>query len=1070
MATAIPEPEPDREPAAGATTRLLATGSESGGSLGPMPGAAGTTGRFRVVREHARGGLGKVSVAVDAELNRPVALKEIHDHHADHEHHRSRFVAEAEITGRLEHAAIVPVYGLGRHADGRPYYAMRFVHGESLKEAIARYHAGPGRPGADPGPAAIALRELIGRFVDVCNAVAYAHGRGVIHRDLKPANVMLGPYGETFLVDWGLAKATGQAAGDHPAAGSPHDGPIEPADPAQGIDATAPGSRVGTPAFMSPEQAAGDLDRVGPASDGYGLGAILYNLLSGRPPIAGKSIGEVVDRARRGAIAPIRSIAPAVPRPLAAVCHKAMATRPEDRYASALDLARDVGRWLADEPVTAWPEPWPLRARRWARRHRVLVAAGSAALAVALLSAVAALATRRAEGLGLVDQLATAELSRVAALVERLEGHATWTRPRLRASLAASRPGSPERLRLSLGLLPHDTGQAGPLLDTLLTADAPTLLVIRSALGRHAREASLAKLRASLDDATLADPARFRAACALAEWAPDDPRWAALGPEAARELLAENHLDPVGVGDWAEALAPVMPKLVPVFVAAYVDPSRPAGDRALSGRLLKQHADRTSDLVTLIGAADDPADFDAFLAPLRDHPDAADALLAASQGPRDAADEARADAIDRAQAQCLIALARLGRVDSLWPRLAHSPDPSVRSWLIDRLGPLGYSPEHLIARFRTEPDVSTRRALVLALGQYSDSQLPPASRRALAAELLPLYRDHPDPGLHSAIDWLLTGWGMGDHIVAIDDVLSGRPRGDRNWFVNIQGQTFAVVEGPVTFTMGTATGVRSGLNPELFEPAHRRAIPRSFAIATKEVTVSQFRPYIPAAILARPDVRWFDRAVCPTDDCPINMVNWYGAMSYCGWLSATDLAGFGGLVAPPADGFATPPQKMLDSAGDGVGSVVLASGHLGRDGYRLPTESEWEYACRAGSSTTRPFGRGLALLPRYAWYQANSQEVTHPAGRSKPNDLGLFDALGSLREWCEDDARPYPAGDEVAPDRGAVGPIRDRSACIRRGGSFLDGPALLRSAGRDSDRPFQRTVSGGLRPARTMVD
>src|SRR5207253_755151 len=151
------------------------------------------------------GGLGKVSVARDEELHREVALKEIKDHHADNPDSRARFLLEAEVTGGLEHPGIVPVYGLGSYADGRPFYAMRFIKGDSLKEAIERFHRAE-KSGSDPGERALELRKLLGRFLDVCNAIAYAHSRAVLHRDLKPGNIMLGQYGETLVVDWGLAK------------------------------------------------------------------------------------------------------------------------------------------------------------------------------------------------------------------------------------------------------------------------------------------------------------------------------------------------------------------------------------------------------------------------------------------------------------------------------------------------------------------------------------------------------------------------------------------------------------------------------------------------------------------------------------------------------------------------------------------------------------------------------------------------------------------------------------------------------------------------------------------------
>src|SRR5262249_6614284 len=152
--------------------------------------------RFRVLRQHAKGGLGAVYVALDEELHREVALKQILDQHADDPTSRTRFLLEAEITGGLEHPGIVPGYGLGTYDGGRPYYAMRFIRGDSLKEAIERFHADQA-PGTDPGRRTLELRKLLRRFTDVCNAIEYAHSRGVLHRDIKPGNVVVGKHGET---------------------------------------------------------------------------------------------------------------------------------------------------------------------------------------------------------------------------------------------------------------------------------------------------------------------------------------------------------------------------------------------------------------------------------------------------------------------------------------------------------------------------------------------------------------------------------------------------------------------------------------------------------------------------------------------------------------------------------------------------------------------------------------------------------------------------------------------------------------------------------------------------------
>jgi serine/threonine-protein kinase len=377
-------------------------------------------GRFRILRPHAQGGLGVVSVALDEELHREVALKEIQERYSRDEQPRLRFLLEAEITGGLEHPGIVPVYGPGHHPDGRPFYAMRFVRGESLKEAVARFHGEPGgvsagsiqkTRGANATPLAndgtpLALRRLLSRFLDVCNAIAYAHSRGVLHRDIKPGNILLGPYGETLVVDWGLAKIVGR---NEPAATDVSAEPTLRPPSASGTGETVPGTAMGTPAYMSPEQAEGRLDLLGPPSDVYSLGATLYVVLTGRAPIDGDDAAEVLRRAQRGDFARPRAVNLSIPRPLEAICIKAMALKQADRYETPSAVADDIEHWLADEPVSAYREAWPDRARRWSRRHRTLMTSAAAVLLLGLLGSAGFAAVVTAKNHELARQTQRAE-------------------------------------------------------------------------------------------------------------------------------------------------------------------------------------------------------------------------------------------------------------------------------------------------------------------------------------------------------------------------------------------------------------------------------------------------------------------------------------------------------------------------------------------------------------------------------------------------------------------------------------------------------------------------------------
>jgi formylglycine-generating enzyme required for sulfatase activity len=374
----------------------------------------------------------------------------------------------------------------------------------------------------------------------------------------------------------------------------------------------------------------------------------------------------------------------------------------------------------------------------------------------------------------------------------------------------------------------------------------------------------------------------------------------------------------------------------------------------------------------------------------------------------------------------------LGLEEEAWPLFQHQPDPTVRSYLVQRAGRLGVDPRLLVRRLEEEKDVSARRALIVALGEYRDKDLPAALRQALVETLLRWYRDDPDPGVHGAIDWLLRhgkegpsdrklDWGQAKALEKIDQELRRRdPEGKRGWYVNGQQQTLTRIKGPVEFRMGSphTEPVRHAN-----ERPHRQRIERRFAIAAKPVTVAQFQRFVKE----RPEVsRNYLQRYSPAADGPILCITFAEAMAYCNWLSASE-----GI---PRAQWCYPDKSAADAKPSPEG--------LARTGYRLPTEAEWEFACRAGSTVSRYFGSYLELLPRYAFFMGNSREQAWPVGQKRPNDLGLFDMHGNVWQWCQD-------------------------PCVLRGASFVYLPPDVRAAYRDGPRPTGRNNSIGFRVART---
>jgi tRNA A-37 threonylcarbamoyl transferase component Bud32 len=327
------------------TKRVMGTINKSGGdSTDTIDKNDGGYGVHRILKQHQRGGMGRIMIAYDRHLKRDVALKELHKEVVDDISIVRRFVGEAEITAQLEHPGIVPIHWLGLDKDGLPYYTMKLIRGKTYQDAIKEYHRNPSKQ---------ELKSLIRRLVSICKTIGFAHERGVIHRDLKPANIMLGEHGETLVMDWGLAKPLNRQQNENEDDEDEYNTTITRMSSGTRTELTMVGAIVGTPAFMSPEQASPEENIVGTHSDIYSLGTILYYLLTGQTAFSGRSTREVLAKVR--AASPIKpsDIKMNVPSGLEAICLKAMAKDPKNRYQTTKEMDEDLCRWLDDIPVKA---------------------------------------------------------------------------------------------------------------------------------------------------------------------------------------------------------------------------------------------------------------------------------------------------------------------------------------------------------------------------------------------------------------------------------------------------------------------------------------------------------------------------------------------------------------------------------------------------------------------------------------------------------------------------------------------------------------------------------------------
>jgi serine/threonine protein kinase/formylglycine-generating enzyme required for sulfatase activity len=739
-----------------------------------------------------------------------------------------------------------------------------------------------------------------------------------------------------------------------------------------------------------------------------------------------------------------------------------------------------------------WTAPQRQMMQKATRLHAVRGAGLAAFFTAVLLAGLFILEQNKAaHAAALVAHLLDADPQSVPDIIKEMDPYRPWAEPLLREKSRALQDDSPKKLRASLALLPWDASQVEYLFKRLDKADLVELRVIREALLPH-KEDLAGRLWSVLEDRQAEAKRRFRAACVLAAYdvtsdVANRNRWEGVAPFVADQLLAATQRDPYHYALLLEMLQPVQDRLVPALVDVFHKPEGTQGKRSSAAGVLAKYA-ATEQLPELLLDAE-PAEFDA----LWERAAAQREQLLTTCWEALGTDlekqaETEKERLGKRQANAGVVLLRLGRAEKVWPLLRHRRDPRARSYLIHRLGPLGADPkadpaaaaQQVVQQLLREKDVSICRALLLSLGEFGTDRLTTAQRRQLLPDVWRLYED-PDPGLHGAAEWLLRQWQQEgelkkrqqhwagderlrhDRLAAIAQELAkyGDKAGPR-WYVNGQGHTMVVIPGPVEFLMGSppSEAGREGGHEGQMELPHRTRIGRSFAVADREVTVGQFLRF-------RKDAK-YNKDYSPTDACPLTDLTWYAAAAYCNWLSEQE-----GI---PRDQWCYQPNAK----GEYADGMSMRENYLHLEGYRLPTEAEWECACRAGAVTSRFYGESDELLGKYAWFANNSLargllpgkpgELGVPGAALKPNDFGLFDMLGNALEWCQGPARDYQPGVGGAPVEDGEGEaeIKRDDNRMWRGGAFVDPSRLVRCAQRIWVRPDAHDDIVGFRVARTI--
>ena len=717
------------------------------------------------------------------------------------------------------------------------------------------------------------------------------------------------------------------------------------------------------------------------------------------------------------------------------------------------------------------------RARTWttferrmmkqAMRHFAVRAAAALLFAFVGIYAITTMLARERAHSALRAALLAGEASLPRSLAD-LRSYSGTLRPDLERIEASGDSSGWER-QIAVLALYHDRPsalRARFLSERLERAEPDLAKVIGETLAEHPEEAGVEKLRSAVLDEATEPRARLRIACALAK----------LGSKAAEDLspsaesLAEALMNepPQNLASWIALLGPVSATLEPPLRKICCDPDRDVRAQSSAAEVLavQLHGEQAQATLARLTADATPVASRVLLSELVRSGASAQSIDVLrnllDERLADIEDEAGKESLASRQASAGIALAALGRLELLGELLRHRSDPRLRSMLIERLSGGALGSRVLLERLaQPEIDPIERQAILLAFAEMHHVALGEGIKTAVVARSRDLYREDADPGVHSAAELLLSRWCGPETLARVQTELesSAPSNAGLRWTIGPNEHTFAILEGPLEFQMGAPAGKGEFYGSPVL---HYRKIDRSIAVATKEVSLKQFQRFREEH---RNEARYGDGP-----DCAAIHVSWFAAAEYCNWLSKE----------------AKIPKSEWCYPENALPGMVLSEDAVKRIGFRMPTEAEWEYFCRAGTQTARPYGESTDLLSRYAWTWLNSGNQIHPVGQLLPNEFGLFDVLGNAWEWCQDgpighyhypdtDFPAYPPGtkEDPAGDPACTETVDfiDRAHetwRILRGGAYSYAPDRARSAYRDWEPSHDVREYLGLRVVRTL--